>query len=417
MKIKLIYFSLLFFNYSYATENIDTPIFKVTKGNISKQIIASGQIFSPNSSAIRIARYGDSWETKISWIAPEGSFVKKGDDVLKLDTSNLEKSLDQAEDQLLNAELNLKTAEIKLQIDISTGEADIKTKQYNLEKAKLSVQTGDYVPLNDQKKAMIDLNSAIADYAQSKKNLVQNKLSDNFQIKALQAPVKQYQTNVSKYHDDIKKMTLIAESSGYIIYNYIQSMTGLVRPGAGVSPYPFSKIAEISNTSNLQAKLFIPEIDTVSVQIGTPVTLYLLSNPDEKVTGKVTNINKISSTSAEQRGGSATSPSDLLPQNTMIITLDKTPTDALPGMTVKAILSPPEKKGVLKIPLFVLANEPKNSLTASVKAALNINEAYVFTHKKSEKKWGWQKVTIGETSYGFAEITSGLAEGDEVRPQ
>lgn len=420
MKICFIIFLFVISSLASA-EEAGSQVVKVTRGDIAKKIIVSGELFSPNSSAVRINRYGDTWENKISWIADEGSFIKKGDVVLKLDTSNIEKNLEQTKDQLLSAELNLKTAELKLKIDITAGEADIQSKQYALEKAKLDVQTGDYVPLNDQKKALIALNSAKADLAQSKKNLEQNTQSDKLQIESLQAPVKQYQSKAATYQDDIKKMSITADSDGYIIYNYISTFNGgKVRPAAGVSPFPFSKVADISNTTNLQARLYIPEIDSSSVKENVPVKISLLSNPDEYLTGKVTSINKIPATALDSRGGEAATPSDLLPQNTAIVTLDNMPSDAIPGMTIKAIVFPLEKKNVLKIPLFMISSEPKNNSTSTssgsptIDTVSNHNETYVFARKKSEKKWQWHKITIGETSYGFAEVTGGLEEGDLV---
>lgn len=391
------------------------PIYKVVRGNLNHEIVASGDIYSPNSSAIRISHYGDDWENKISWILPEGTYVKKGQVVLKLDTTNLEKSIDQAKSQLLSAQLNLQLAELKLKMDTSSGETNVKIKQYTFEKAKLSLQTGDYVPLNDQKKTMIDLNAAKADYMQAQKNLEQNKLSDNYRIQSLRSPVVQYQTKLSRFEKDLAKMSISAESEGFLIYNYFLAIpNGKQRPAPGVSPYPFSKIADIANTEKLQAQLFVPEIDSFSIHENTPVKMTLLSHPMETLTGKVININKISSTAIDRRGGEAASPSDLLPQTTVLVEFDTSPKDILPGMTVKATFLPPQKKNILKIPLFTIFSDPKLTSSTSVDTISNKNEAYVYMKKTGAQQWTWKKITIGQTSYGFAEVQSGLTEGDEV---
>jgi HlyD family secretion protein len=413
MKFFSFLISILFPGLLFAKNNVT---YFIDKGTIQSKIIVSGQIYSPNTVTVTVEKYGNDWSQTIAWIAPEGSYIKKNDSVLKLSPQSVQQLVNQTNEQLLGAQLNLKVAEYKLKTDITKGNADLQSKKFALEKAKLDIHKADYVPLIEQQKQLITYNSAKADYEQAQKNLAQTKATNELQIKSLSIPVRQYQELLKQYKNDLQNMDIKAKNNGYLIYHSIQASNGWQKPAAGVTVWTMAGVADIADTSVLEVKLFIPEVDSSYVTVGAPVTLSLLSAPTNSFVGKVVSVSSIPSTPAARRGGEVGSPSDLLQQNEVVVSVKNLPKSALPGMTVKATIEPPAKNNVLRVPLFTLFSQPSLDESISKTDIVNIKEdAYVHVRKKGDKNWIWKQVKVISTSYAFAEISGDVAAGDEVK--
>ncbi|HEX7190966.1 MAG TPA: hypothetical protein VF381_05270, partial [Thermoanaerobaculia bacterium] len=66
-----------------------------TRGDVVSGVDVSGTLAAVDSSILGPPQINDTWEFKISMLAPEGSDVKKGAPVLGFDTSELQRRLDQ----------------------------------------------------------------------------------------------------------------------------------------------------------------------------------------------------------------------------------------------------------------------------------------------------------------------------------
>ena len=72
----------------------------VQKGPVVREVLADGNLASPSSKPLVIQRIRWYWDYNISWTAEEGSLVKAGDPVVKLDPATIQKDLTEKEMEL-----------------------------------------------------------------------------------------------------------------------------------------------------------------------------------------------------------------------------------------------------------------------------------------------------------------------------
>src|SRR4051795_6676153 len=68
---------------------------RVTRGDLVSGIDISGTLAAVDSGSFGPPQVSNTWEFKISMLAPEGADIKKGQPVMAFDTSELRKRLDE----------------------------------------------------------------------------------------------------------------------------------------------------------------------------------------------------------------------------------------------------------------------------------------------------------------------------------
>ena len=145
----------------------------------------------------------------------------------------------------------------------------------------------------------------------------------------------------------------------------------------------------LSPDKSMEVTINVDESNILSLELGQTATVTVSSIGDDVFPGSVTEINK-----------TATSASGVT-RYTAVITLDKTPA-MLQGMTAKAVIRIQGVDNAVIIPVEALNQTSSRS--------------YVYTSYDEELKefGGLVEVTVGITNSNYAEITSGLKEGDTV---
>ena len=110
---------------SYATSEVFPPVPNdgftvVTRGPMEQVIKQSGSLESAKN-AVLISEC--EWTTKVIWLAPEGSWVEKGDIVAELDSSEIQARFDERQIRLLNAESLLHQAIGDVEIQMLRNES------------------------------------------------------------------------------------------------------------------------------------------------------------------------------------------------------------------------------------------------------------------------------------------------------
>ena len=104
-----------------------------TLGDLRVTVIEGGDLVSANPTLIRSEVEG---RNTIIELVPEGSYVKKGDIVVRMDSSGIEEKLNRQEIELERAADNLTQAEQAVQIQMKKNEEDIGRAQSQLDLAR-----------------------------------------------------------------------------------------------------------------------------------------------------------------------------------------------------------------------------------------------------------------------------------------
>ena len=390
--ISVIALVLIYLAYNYFSTSNEDEVYltsKVKKGDFISEVITSGEAQSTSLKKIngpdnlRKFRLNN---LKIQDLVSEGTIVKKGDYVGRLDPSSVN-------EQILDARLNLETAQSKYtqqQLDTTLSlkqeRNSIKDLKFTMEETKLELKQSIYEPPATIKKLEINLEKA---------NRGLKEKLENYKIKKRQANAKMVEvgTQVSKINkkltdllDLLKSFTIFSDGNGMITYD--KNWDGSKKKvGSDISPWN-PTIASLPDLTKMESKTYANEVDIRKIKKDLPVKIGFDAFPDIEMEGIVTSVANV----GEKKRGS-----DIKVFQVMI-KLKGTNDNIKPGMTTSNKILTFEKKDVLSVPLEAIFS--KDSIT--------------YVYKKSGFSVTKNQIKIGDSNNDSVIITEGLSEGDVV---
>lgn len=245
-----------------------------------------------------------------------GSYVNKGDVLVRLDDRDARIRLEQANAQVLQAQSNVIQAQsnvqqaqtnvqqVRAQLGLPIGQtfdvnqvAEVKTAKAALELAeKEFVRNERLLETGDVSRSIFDQRKAQLDQARAQYQTALNTGNQRFaairtaeaQVNTAQAAVKSaqaakdaVQTQVSSAQKAISDVTIFAPISGYVSERNADVGEFVATSG---------KIATIVRTSVLRLRIDVPEQSIGQVKIGQGISLQTSAFPDRNFSGKITRI-------------------------------------------------------------------------------------------------------------------------------
>ena len=91
--------------------------YTVVREQIDKEIILTGELRAANSTVINVPDIRSSFSNMVTYLAPEGKEVKKGERIVEFDDSSLASSKSEAERTLDEAKLSIEKKKADLEAD------------------------------------------------------------------------------------------------------------------------------------------------------------------------------------------------------------------------------------------------------------------------------------------------------------
>src|SRR5437870_11981451 len=134
---------------------------RVTRGDLVSGIDITGTLTAVDSGQFGPPQVSDTWDFKISMLAPEGSDIKKGQPVMAFDTSELRKRLDEksAEAEQARKEIEKKRADLALRrederLQLADAEARVRKAELKLERPS------DIISVKERQQVQLDFEIA-----------------------------------------------------------------------------------------------------------------------------------------------------------------------------------------------------------------------------------------------------------------
>ncbi|NVJ88952.1 MAG: HlyD family secretion protein [Flavobacteriaceae bacterium] len=387
--IVLAVLAIAYYVFSPAAESEVYLTTEVTKGDFISEVITSGEAQSTSSKEIKgpsNLRKFRLRDIKIQDLVPEGTIVKKGDYVGRLDPTDVN-------EQIIDARLNLETAQSKYtqqQLDttltLKQERTAIKDLEYQVEETKLELKQSTFEPPATTKKLEINLEKLQRDLKEKR---------ENYKIKIRQASAKMVEVGneVSKIRKDLESLEELLES--FTIYSdgdgmitYLREWNGNKKKvGSNISAWN-PGIASLPDLSKMESKTYANEVDIRKIKKGLPVIVGFDAFPDVKIQGTVTDVANV----GEKKKGSDINVFQVM------ISLNGANDNIRPGMTTSNRILTFKKEDVLSIPLEGLFS----------------SDSISYVYKKSGFSVKKVQVEIGESNNNEVIITRGLKDGDVI---
>ncbi len=373
---------------SSSDENVSITS-KVVKGTFLNEVFISGEAQSTSSKNINgpsNARRFGLYNIKIQDLVPEGTIVKKGDYIGKLDESELNA-------KILDAQLNLEQAEsryIQQQLDttltLKQERNAIKDLLFNIEEDKLELSRSTYEPPATIRSLEINIEKTERDLKEKKADYSIKKSQANAKMVVAAAELSKYKKRIDDLMELQKEFTIYSDDEGMV--TYIKERNGTKKKvGSTISPWD-PAVASLPDLSKMESKTYSNEVDIRKIKKGLKTIVGFDAFPDIELDGVVTDVANV----GETKAGSDIKLFQVL------IKINGTNKNIRPGMTTSNRILTKQQDDVLMLPLEAIFSKD------------SISYAYVKSGLSIVKK----QVELGLSNNEVIIVNKGLKEGDEV---
>lgn len=361
---------------------------KVKKGEFKSEVITSGEAQSINSIQINgptKARQFYIYNIKIQDLVPEGTVVKKGDYIGKLDPSEVNSKISDNRINLENALSKFTQQQLDTTLSLKQERNAIKDLIFRISESKLELKQSIYEPQSTIKKLENNIEKSERELKEKRENYKIKKRQANAKMIEVGTAVSKIQKNIDALIDLQKEFTITSPDNGMV--TYVKWGGSKKKIGSTISSWQ-PAIASLPDLTKMESRTYVNEVDIRKVKKGLPVKISFDAFPDVEMEGVVTSVANI----GENKRGSDINVFQVL------IKLKGSNKNIKPGMTTSNRILTYSKKDVLIIPLESIFSR----------------DSRTFVYKKEGFSVKKQEVTIGESNNDEVIVTSGLSENDEV---
>lgn len=345
------------------------------------------------------------------------SDVRKADlqiELKKLELDKYEKG--DWEQKLKDADIAIKQADITLkrneqtyiaskklfdkkyisQIDYDKDEFEFLKAQWDLDKANKAIEVlNTYTHVADLRQKQSDHEEAEKERERVKKNADGEEVK---KVRALEGKEKELaltQDQLAKLRAQKEKCRIYAPNPGFVVYytgggRWMMNSDGQVKVGASVIERQI--LMQLPDTSTMTAVVRVHEAKTDKLHLGQSTMVSVEGIPGKRFSGSVTKIAVL----ADSQSGWLNP--DLKEYETEI-TLDPTEETLKPGVTAQVEIMVETVEGKLAVPVQAIYTKG--------------GQRYVF--RAGESAGSYAAVQLGAIGTEWAEVASGLTEGDRIR--
>ncbi len=349
--------------------SFEIPITKVSQGEFIVDLNENGSIDAKRSMTISSPRVRG---LQITWLAPEGSMIEKGEPVIRFDAT-------QQMTDLSDNESNLK---------INKNSLERAKKEYTIQEKQLKLDLEKAKRNNDEKKYEAP---RIAEEAKMEYELAE--LNFAARLEQLKADVDKAEVEVDRSSEKVKKakreleqMTIKAPIPGLVVYLEIWKGGTMDKVQEGDSPWPGQGLINIPDLSEMIVKTTVSEVDASKVDTTQEVIISLDAFPDITYKGVIT---KKSTLARRKESGSKINVFDI---DVAILDNDG---ELKPGMSASAKIIIDRRQNIVSVPLEAVFEKK--------------GETVVYLKNKNK-----QIVDVGQKNSMSIEILEGLNGDEEI---
>ncbi|MFT6882837.1 MAG: HlyD family secretion protein [Marinoscillum sp.] len=388
--ILLISFILFLIFGTSSTSNSSDIIVKVSTGEFVVDVNTTGELEAKSSIDImgpNGLRNYRIYNVNIQDIIDEGTYVKKGQYVARLDPSELTTKLKDASLEMDQKESRFIQTQLDTTLQMRQSMDELVNLKYAVEEKQLILDQSQFEPPATIKQAEINLEKARRAYEQA---------TENYQIKRQQnvAKMQEVTAGLTKQRLEYQGMQelqdnfiITAPEDGMLIYR--KGWDGKqLKAGSQISAWD-PVVATLPDLSSMNSITYVNEVDIRRIAVGQRVEVGLDAFPEKKLSGKVTRVANV----GEQR------PNSDAKVFQVTVEIEKIDGELRPGMTTSNKIFTDVVAETKFVPLECLHNH---------------NDSITYVYLKSGLSYSSQEVQVGRTNANNAEILLGLTSEDQL---
>ncbi len=371
-----------------SNENVSLTA-KVKKGNFINEVFISGEAQSTSSKKINgpsNARRFNIYQLKIQDLVPEGTIVKKGGYIGKLDASEVNGKINDAQLNLENAASKYTQQQLDTTLTLKQERNAIKDLLFDIEETKLELTQSEFEPPALIRQLEIKGEKLERELKEKKEDYSIKKRQANAKMIEVGTEVSKIKKQIADLSDLQKAFTIHSDDDGMV--TYVKDWNGIKKKvGSTISPWE-PAIASLPDLTKMESKTYSNEVDIRKIKKDLKVKIGFDAFPDIELDGIVTDVANV----GENKRGSDIKLFQVL------IKLNETNNNIRPGMTTSNRILTHQEDNVLMVPL----------------EAIFSNDSISYCFVKSGYSIGKKQVELGLSNNDVVIITKGLKENNVV---
>lgn len=374
---------------SRPSKNSDNILVEVKKGVFIVDVITTGELEAKYSVEIqgpKGLRAHRIWQVTIQDMIEEGTYVKKGDYVARLDASELTNKLSEYQIEYDKIQSQFVQTQLDTTLQMRQSRDDLINLSYEIEEREMTLEQSQFEPPATIKKAKIEVEKATRAYQQAKENYFIKQKQNIAKMTEVTASLKKQGLELKGLKELTQKFMIYAPEDGMLIY--YKDFEGTVKPGMQISAWN-PTVATLPDLSVMLSQTYVNEVDIRKIKKNQLVEIGLDAFPEKSIQGKVIRVANV----GEQKPNSDA--------KVFKVSIELLSTDELikPSMTTSNKIITKIHQDALFIPLECL---------------YNYQDSITYVYQKQGIKIIKKEVIIGDTNSDEAIIIEGLSLGDEV---
>ena len=263
---------------------------KVQRGDVTIRAFSRGELRAVRSVTLTAPNLNGT--VQVTRLAPVGSLAQEKDLVIEYDDSERLAALDEANLAVQQADEQLKGKKADLKITQSQDAVSLLNAQYDVRRAELNVQKNDVIDIIDGKKNVLALDQAKRALAQLETDVEMRKAQADSQIAVLNEQRARSLLDVRREQQRIAQTKALAEITGLVSirqnragnFNFGQVMPEIREGDTLQAGMP---VADILDLSEVEVWAKVGELDRANLKEGQDALLQLDSVPDKQFHGKI----------------------------------------------------------------------------------------------------------------------------------
>ncbi len=363
---------------------------KVIQGDFEVTVFTTGELQAKESKDIdgpTGLRNAQIWQVKIADLVPEGTRVKKGEFIGRLDPTEVMTKIKDESSEISKNQSKFTQTKLDTTLDLRNARDEIVNLGFTVKEKDNIVGQSSFEAPSIIQQAKMDLDKAKRQLKQAQTNYKIKESQAVAKMQEVTAILEKSQYKISLLQELMGNFTIMAPEDGMVIYQ--REWNGKKRVvGATIGAWD-PTVATLPDLSVMQSRTYINEVDIRKIKKGQNVNISLDAFPEKKLTGKVLTVANV----GEQN---PRSEAKVFEVNVIINEKD---TSLRPAMTTGNYILADKLKNVLYIPLESLHAE---------------GDTLNYVYKKEGLKAVKQAIKLGASNDNFVVVTSGLKADDEV---